>query len=156
MTVQIDIKRTGFPVKIGNVELWFDSSAENLRNFFYIDEKVNERLKEINERAEHIHFPEGIENYSIEEFEEKDIGKIDAAFDINKESVALEYDILFGDGSFKKIYEEIPDIWALEHSLVPLQEEIERKLKEQKKKIVKERQKIENEMLEKKKQKRKK
>lgn len=38
MTVQIDIQRTGFPVKIGTVELWFDSSVENLRNFFDIEE----------------------------------------------------------------------------------------------------------------------
>jgi len=38
MTIQINVNRTGFPVKVGSLELWFDSSIENLRNFFNIDE----------------------------------------------------------------------------------------------------------------------
>jgi len=156
MTVQIDIKRTGFPVKIGTVELWFDSSVENLRNFFDIEEIAQERLKEIREKAEHVHFPKGIENYSIEEFEEKDIEKIDAAFDINKEFIAVQYDILFGEGSFKKIYNEYPDIWALEHALVPIGEEISKKIAEQEKEREQELKQVENEILAKKKAKRKK
>src|SRR5690625_6099957 len=133
--VQVEIKRTGFPVKIGNIELWFDSSVENLRKFFNIEEIAQERLKEIKEKAEHVHFPKGIENYSIEEFEEKDIEKIDAAFDINKKFIAYQIDILLGEGSFKKIYNEYPDIWALEHALVPIGEEISKKIAEQEKEI---------------------
>ena len=34
MSIQIEIKRTGFPVKLGEVELWFDTSLENLTRFF--------------------------------------------------------------------------------------------------------------------------
>src|SRR5690625_5723565 len=94
---------------------------------------AQERLKEIREKAEHVHFPKGIENYSIEEFEKKDIEKIDAAFDINKEFIAVQYDILFGEGSFKKIYNEYPDIWALEHALVTIVDEISKKIDEQEK-----------------------
>src|SRR5690625_4313744 len=101
MTIQIDVNRTGFPVKIGNLELWFDSSVENLRNFFNVEEIAQQKLKEAREKAEHIHFPEGIENYDIDEFKEKDIEKIDAAFDVNKEFIAAQYDIIFGDGTFK-------------------------------------------------------
>src|SRR5690625_2781318 len=115
MTIKIDVKRTGFPVKFGELELWFDSSMENLRNFFNIEEVAQQKLKEIRERAKHVHFPEGIENYTIDEFEEKDIEKIDAAFDINKEFIAVQYDILFGEGAFKRIYEVYPDIVALEN-----------------------------------------
>lgn len=155
MTVQIDIQRTGFPVKIGTVELWFDSSAENLRNFFNVDEIAQERLKEIREKAEHIHFPKGIENYTIDEFSEKDIEKIDAAFDINKEFIALQYDIIFGNGAFKKIYEEYPDVWALEKALAPLGEEIAKRIEKQEKEREKELKQLEEEILKKKKMKRK-
>lgn len=155
MTVQIDIQRTGFPVKIGAVELWFDSSLENLRNFFNVEEIAQKRLEEAREKAEHIHFPKGIENYSIEDFEDKDIEKIDAAFDVNKEFIAAQYDILFGDGSFKKVYKEYPDVWALGKALVPIGEEIANRIEEQEKEREHELKQIENEILNKKNAKRK-
>src|SRR5690625_3221680 len=133
MTIQINVNRTGFPVKVGSLELWFDSSIENLRNFFNIDEIAQEKLKEAQERAEHIHFPKGIENYDIDDFTKKDIEKIDAAFDVNKEFIAAQYDIIFGVGTFKEIYKEYPDIIALEDALDPLGEAIAKKIEEQEK-----------------------
>lgn len=36
MSIQIEVKRSGFPVKLGEVELWFDTSIENLTRFFDI------------------------------------------------------------------------------------------------------------------------
>ena len=147
MTVQIDVKRTGFPVKIGDLELWFDSSVENLRNFFNVEEIAQKKLREAQKRAEHIHFPKGIENYEIDEFKEKDIEKIDAAFDVNKEFIAAQYDIIFGDGTFKKIYKEYPDVLALEDALVPLGKAIAEKIEEQYKEREEEVKNIENEYL---------
>ena len=76
--IKIDIQRTGFPVKVGSLELWFDSSIENLRRFFNVDEIAQEKLKEAQEKAKHIHFPEG------DEVENIDIKTVDAAFDVNK------------------------------------------------------------------------
>jgi uncharacterized protein YfcZ (UPF0381/DUF406 family) len=111
MSIQINIDRTGFPVKIGTVELWFDSSLENLRRFFNVEEIANQKLKEAQEKAKHIHFPEEIDVESI------DVKTIDAAFDVNKEFIAAQYDIIFGDGAFKAVYKKYPDIVALELSL---------------------------------------
>ena len=112
--VQIDIQRTGFPVKIGTVELWFDSSIENLRRFFNIEEIAQEKLKEAQEKAKHIHFPDEFENYDLEDYTEEDIKNIDAALDVNKEFIAAQYDIIFGEGTFKKLYKVYPDFLALE------------------------------------------
>ncbi|WP_078577327.1 hypothetical protein [Salipaludibacillus agaradhaerens] len=109
--VKIDIKRTGFPVKIGDVELWFDSSLENLRRFFNVDEIAQEKLKEAQEKAKHIHFPDDVNVENI------DVKTVDAAFDVNKEFIAVQFDIIFGDGTFKKIYKKYPDIIALEDAL---------------------------------------
>lgn len=106
----IDIKRTGFPVKFGSLELWFDSSLENIRRFLDIENISQEKLKEIQEKAQHIHFPKDVE------IENLDKTTIDAAFDVEKEFLAVQYDILFGDGTFKKIYEEYPDFLALENA----------------------------------------
>lgn len=140
MTIQIDIERTGFPVKIGTVELWFDSSLENLRRFINVDELAQQKLKEAQEKAQHIHFPAEIDVETVQNLDEK---TIDAAFDLNKEFIAAQYDIIFGDGTFKKLYAKYPDIIALEKALdivgvaiaqkIEEQEEERQKLVEQKK-----------------------
>lgn len=109
--LKIDIKRTGFPVKIGTIEIWFDSSLENLRRFFDVDAIAQEKLKEAQEKARHIHFPEEVDVDNV------DIAAVDAAFDVNKEFIAAQYDIIFGDGTFKKLYKSYPDILALEQTL---------------------------------------
>ncbi|PAE27915.1 hypothetical protein CHI07_17120 [Paenibacillus sp. 7884-2] len=113
--IKIDIQRTGFPVSIGTLDLWFDSSLENLRRFFNIDEIAQQKLKEAQEKAQHIHFPD-----EIEDIEDIDVRTVDAAFDVNKEFIAAQYDILFGDNTFKKIYKQYPDIVALEQALTPI------------------------------------
>src|SRR5690625_3658340 len=130
MTVQIDVKRTGFPVKIGALELWFDSSLENLRNFFNVDEIAQERLKKAEEKAQHVHFPTNSDDVDLEEM---DIKTIDAGFDLGKEFIATQYDIIFGDGTFKRIYKEYPDVLALEQALEPLGLAIAKKIDEQEK-----------------------
>lgn len=122
--LNIDLQRTGFPVKIGTIELWFDSSLENLRRFFDVEELAQEKLKEAQEKAKHIHFPNEVE------LENLDIELVDAAFDVNKEFIAAQYDIIFGDGTFKKIYKEYPDILALENALDPLGLAIAKRIEE--------------------------
>lgn len=149
--IQIDLKRTGFPVKIGALELWFDSSLENLKNFFNIEEVAQERLKESQEKAKHIHFPDGFEEYELDDYTEEDIKNVNAAFDVNKEFVAVQYDIIFGDGTFKKIYEQYPDILALEQALEPLGVAISKKIDEQEEERSKQIEKKKNEYLNKKK-----
>lgn len=125
MTIKIDIKRTGFPVKIGALELFFDASIENLRRFFDVENIAQEKLKEAQEKAKHIHFPEVIEN-----IEDVEVETVDAAIDVNKEFIAAQYDVIFGDGTFKNIYKEYPDIIALEQALEPIGIAIAKKIEE--------------------------
>lgn len=120
--IKIDIQRTGFPVKVGSIDLWFDSSVENLRRFFNVDELANEKLEESLEKAKHIHFPEDLT--------ETKLSTVDAAIDANKEFVAAQYDILFGDGTFKELYKTYPDMVALESALAPLGEAIAIRIEE--------------------------
>lgn len=150
MTIQIDVQRTGFPVKIGTIELWFDSSLENLRRFFNVDEIAQQKLKEAQEKAKHIHFPDEIDVDTIENI---DIKTVDAAFDVNKEFIAAQYDVIFGDGTFKEIYKKYPDIIALENALDPLGHAIAKKIEEQQEEREKQVKRIQNEYLQKKKEK---
>lgn len=123
--LQIDIQRTGFPVKIGTLDLWFDSSLENLRRFFNVEGIAQQKLKEAQEKAKHIHFPETVDIDNL------DIKTVDAAFDVNKEFIAAQYDIIFGDGAFKKIYKVYPDVLALEQVLDAAGVAIAKRIEEQ-------------------------
>lgn len=126
--VKIDIVKTGFPVKIGSIELWFDSSLENLRRFFDVEELAQAKLKEARDKAKHVHFPDDVTAGNAKEV---DIETVDAAFDVNKEFIAAQYDIIFGDGTFKKIYKKYPDIIALEAALDPVGAAIAQRIEEQ-------------------------
>jgi len=125
--IKIDIQRTGFPVKIGTIELWFDSSLENLRNFINVEKIAEKKLEEAKEKAKHIHFPAEITQDNFREVNEKDI---DDALNLNNEFVAAQYDIIFGDGTFKKVYKKYPDIIALEKALDPVGVAIAKRIEE--------------------------
>ena len=112
--VKIDIQRTGFPMKLGTVELWFDTSYENLLTFFKVEELAQEKLKEAQEKAQTLQFPDEI---NAETLDAKTINAVNVAFDVNKTFIGAQYDILFGDGTFDKLYEAHPDIAALEQTL---------------------------------------
>ncbi len=111
VVVDIDIQRTGFPIKLGTVELWFDSSLENLRKFFNVEEIAQEKLKDAQEKAQTLHFPDEINAETL------DVDTVNAAFDVNKTFIGAQYDIIFGDGTFEKLYKVYPDIMALEQTL---------------------------------------
>jgi len=150
--IQIDIQRTGFPVKIGDVELWFDSSIENLRKFFNVDELAKKKLEQVQERANNIQFPEKVDFETIKNLDPE---TVDTALDLNKEFIAAQYDIIFGDGTFKKLYAKYPDIIALEKALDIVGVAIAQKIEEQEEERKKEVEKKKSEYLNKKKQKRK-
>lgn len=147
--IKIDVQRTGFPVKIGDLELFFDSSMENLRRFFDYEKIAQNKLKKAQEKASHIHFPK-----VVDDIRDVDIKTVDAAFDINRELTAIEYDVVFGDGTFAKIYEKYPDILALDNAMEPLFLAISEKIEEQEAARIKQIEDKKNEYLQKKKDKR--
>lgn len=150
--INIPIQRTGFPVKIGSTELWFDSSFENMKRFFSIEDLAKERLKEIREKAEHVHFPDEINEDTIETVKAEDM---DTAFDVNKEFIAIQYDLMFGEGTFKQLYSDIPDIIALEKVLDVVGKSVADKINEQEAERVQEYSSKRAAILDKKKQKQK-
>lgn len=128
--IKIGIKRTGFPVKIGEIELWFDSSIENLKRFFNIDKLAEERLEQTKELAKSIQLPDEINEETVKAMDEK---TIDDAFNVNKEFIAIQYDLIFGDGTFAKVYEEYPDIMALEDVLEQVGQAVAQKVEDMEK-----------------------
>ena len=150
--VKIDIKRTGFPVNVGEFELWFDSSIENLNNFVNVEDIARERIQDIAEQAKHIHFPEDINEETIQDVEDE---TIEEAFSVSKEYIAVQYDVIFGEGTFKKIYEVYPDVFALEDAFDLIADGIAERLEEENEIRTQKYQETKLSLLDKKKQKKK-
>ena len=150
--VKIEIKRTGFPVNVGEVELWFDSSIENLKNFVNVEEIARERIQGIAEQAKHIHFPEEINEKTIQDVEDE---TIEEAFSVSKEYIAVQYDVIFGEGTFKKLYEVYPDVFALEDAFESIADGVAERLEEENEIRTQKYQETKMSLLDKKKQKKK-
>lgn len=122
--INIDLKRTGFPVKIGVVELWFDTSQERLLEFFDIEAEIARRLNEYEKQIIEANLGKKIEEEGVT----KEIAK--GALDLETKYLEINYDLLFGEGTFNKLYEVYHDKEALENTLGVVSREIEQKLDE--------------------------
>lgn len=89
----IDVERTGFPIKIGSNEFFFDSSIEGISKY---QENYAKALVEV--QALEI----------LDDTDEKEV------LSQRVEVFRKAFDIVLGEGSFDKIYKEINDIIALE------------------------------------------
>ncbi|HEM4684815.1 TPA: hypothetical protein U1049_000307 [Streptococcus suis] len=133
--ISVDVVRSGFPVSIGPVELWFDTSDEFLVTFFDLEQEAKKRLAE---------FEKSIVEANLDNSLEEGITKdtLLGAIDLEKKLLEIQYDLLFGDGTFEKLYAEFPDHQALDLTLEKVAALIEAKLSElkiERENIVKER-----------------
>ncbi|HEM5048270.1 TPA: hypothetical protein U1215_002305, partial [Streptococcus suis] len=122
-------------VSIGPVELWFDTSDEFLVTFFDLEQEAKKRLAE---------FEKSIVEANLDNSLEEGITKdtLLGAIDLEKKLLEIQYDLLFGDGTFKKLYAEFPDHQALDLTLEKVATLIEAKLSElkiERENVVKER-----------------
>ncbi|HEM5354839.1 TPA: hypothetical protein U1397_000183 [Streptococcus suis] len=121
--ISVDVVRSGFPVSIGPVELWFDTSDEFLVTFFDLEQEAQKRLAE---------FEKSIVEANLDKKLEEGITKdtLLGAIDLEKKLLEIQYDLLFGDGTFEKLYAEFPDHQALDLTLEKVAALIEAKLSE--------------------------
>ena len=134
--IQIELKRTGFPVKIGEVELWFDTSQESLMRFYDMEEELKRRLVQYELDVVSANINNKIERDGVT----KEVGA--GAIELEKTQLESQYDLTFGDGTFDKLYSVYPDYNALNNALEQTAIMLHDKLKElteQHKAVVKER-----------------
>ena len=75
------------------------AQSKTLKKFFNIDKLAAERLEQTKKMAESIVLPEEINEETVKAMDEQ---TIDDAFNVNKEFIAIQYDLIFGDGTFEK------------------------------------------------------
>lgn len=122
--VDIQIKRSGFPVIIGGHEFWYDLSVEKVKEYTEIEQRVNERLQEIQKE---------IIDKAILNGDKVNVDNFDGALELSKETCKLNYDLTFGEGTFDTLYKDFPDVQALFNAWFEVQAYIEVKLEQIKK-----------------------
>ena len=122
--VDIQIKRSGFPVIIGGHEFWYDLSVEKVKEYTEIEQRVNERLQEIQKE---------IVDKAILNGDKVNVDNFDGALELSKETCKLNYDLTFGEGTFDTLYKDFPDVQALFNAWFEVQAYIEAKLEQIKK-----------------------
>ena len=119
--VDIQIKRSGFPVIIGGNEFWYDLSVEKVKEYTEIEQRVNERLQEIQKE---------IIDKAILNGDKVNVDNFDGALELSKETCKLNYDLTFGEGTFDTLYKDFPDVQALFNAWFEVQAYIEVKLEQ--------------------------
>ena len=117
--VEIQLKRSGFPVIIGGHEFWFDLRAEKVKEYAEIEERVNKRLQEIQKE---------IVDKAVLDGDKVNVNNFDGALDLTIETCKLNYDLTLGEGTFDTLYKAFPDVNALYKAWFEVQAFIEVKL----------------------------
>ncbi|MBE8847878.1 hypothetical protein [Enterococcus durans] len=111
--LSFQLEKKGFPVNIGEVEFFFGTTPEELTRFFDVQAEFDEKVKELKQQLKQIK--------NIEQPEKEDAIKIIA---LTKDLAKAEYDSLFGEGAFEKIYSVYPDAEQLIELFDPISFEI--------------------------------
>lgn len=122
MSIEIELKKSGFPINVGGHELWFDLRAESIEDYVRIEEKTRKRLLEIQKEI--------VDKSLLDESKDIDLERFSGVLELTKETTKLNYDLTFGEGTFDKLYSDFPDVQALADAWIKVQACIELKLEE--------------------------
>ncbi|MBE9907188.1 hypothetical protein [Enterococcus casseliflavus] len=112
--MQFEIKRSGFPINIGEIEFFFGTTVEELTRFFDVQDEVEEKIAPLMKKREKL------------VIDQENITKRDAEslIEISNELNAIQYDALLGEGSYEKIYSQYQDAVQLFDLFDPIAENV--------------------------------
>lgn len=112
--MQFEIKRSGFPINIGEIEFFFGTTVEELTRFFDVQDEVEEKIAPLMKKREKL------------VIDQENMTKSDAQslIEISNELNAIQYDALLGEGSYEKIYSKYQDAVQLFDLFDPIAENV--------------------------------
>lgn len=112
--MQFEIKRSGFPINIGEIDFFFGTTVEELTRFFDVQDEVEEKIAPLMKKREKL------------VIDQENITKSDAEslIEISNELNAIQYDALLGEGSYEKIYSKYQDAVQLFDLFDPIAENV--------------------------------
>lgn len=87
--MEFQLERSGFPIKIGELEFFFGTEVEELLRFYDVQDELEVKQRELSKQQEEL---ENIDNST------KEYGLLQV--NLLKEVLKAKYDALLGDGSF--------------------------------------------------------
>ena len=90
--MQFEIKRSGFPINIGEIEFFFGTTVEELTRFFDVQDELEDKIAPLMKKREKL------------VIDQENMTKSDAEslIEISNELNAIQYDALLGEGSYEK------------------------------------------------------
>ena len=112
--MQFEIRHSGFPINIGEIEFFFGTTVEELTRFFDVQDELEDKIAPLMKKREKL------------VIDQENMTKSDAQslIEISNELNAIQYDALLGDGSYKKIYSQYQDAVQLFDLFDPIAENV--------------------------------
>lgn len=122
MGIKIDVKKNVVPINFGGLEFEFPLDIESNKRFMNMEQQTKAKVESLKEEAK-----------SLELGENATIETVELATQLMKQSLAMQYDYLLGEGSFEMIYEKFPDVSMLHNLLEELNDELAQEIENEQK-----------------------
>lgn len=112
-SLKFELQKNGFPITIGSVEFFFETSSEKIKEFFERLEKYDLESEKLRTELAELDGAPDLDEEDTVKWLAKAKEEATAGLDLTKRVATISYDSLLGEGSFDKIYETFDDVTKL-------------------------------------------
>lgn len=111
--LKFELQKNGFPITIGSVEFFFETSSEKIKEFFDRLEKYDLESEKLRAELAELDGAPDLDEEDATKWLSKAKEEAVTALDLTKRVATISYDSLLGEGSFNKIYDTFDDVTKL-------------------------------------------
>lgn len=112
-SLKFELQKNGFPITIGSVEFFFETSSEKIKEFFDRLEKYDLESEKLRAELAELDGAPDLDEEDATKWLSKAKEEAVTALDLTKRVATISYDSLLGEGSFNKIYDTFDDVTKL-------------------------------------------
>ena len=112
-SLKFELQKNGFPITIGSVEFFFETSSEKIKEFFDRLEKYDLESEKLRAELAELDGAPDLDEEDATKWLSKAKEEAVTALDLTKRVATISYDSLLGEGSFNKIYDTFDDVTML-------------------------------------------
>lgn len=112
-SLKFELQKNGFPITIGSVEFFFETSSEKIKEFFERLEKYDLESEKLRAELAELDGAPDLDEEDATKWLSKAKEEAVTALDLTKRVATISYDSLLGEGSFNKIYDTFDDVTKL-------------------------------------------
>ena len=112
-SLKFELQKNGFPITIGSVEFFFETSSEKIKEIFDRLEKYDLESEKLRAELAELDGAPDLDEEDATKWLSKAKEEAVTALDLTKRVATISYDSLLGEGSFNKIYDTFDDVTKL-------------------------------------------